>query len=155
MITPTQVDSALKSAGFDILEARDAALDPNPGGIPWFQPLTPSWNVLTQRFQFTWLGMRTTKAALWAMEMVSFFSVFFFWYPFVSFLLLVYFVFFSLLSCLPFLSCLCSVLFPCTYAPFYVRFLLKLLLLHCWSTTLFFSRVVNMRRGTDSPDGEN
>lgn len=71
MITPTQVDSALKAAGFDILEARDAALDPNPGGIPWFQPLTPSWNVLTQRFQFTWLGMRITKAALWVMELVK------------------------------------------------------------------------------------
>lgn len=75
MITPTQVDSALKAAGFDILEARDAALDPNPGGIPWFQPLTPSWNVLTQRFQFTWLGMRITKAALWVMELVSIFLV--------------------------------------------------------------------------------
>ena len=77
MITPTQVDSALEAAGFDILETRDAALDPNPGGIPWFQPLTPSWNVLTQRFQFTWLGMRITKAALWVMELVSFCCVFF------------------------------------------------------------------------------
>lgn len=78
MITPTQVDSALKAAGFDILETRDAALDPNPGGIPWFQPLTPSWNVLTQRFQFTWLGMRITKAALWVMELVSFFLCLYF-----------------------------------------------------------------------------
>lgn len=70
MITPTGVDSALKKSGFEVLETRDAALDPNPGGIPWYQPLTPSWNVFTQRFQFTWLGMRLTKAALYVMEMV-------------------------------------------------------------------------------------
>lgn len=70
MITPAGVDSALKQSGFEVLETRDAALDPNPGGIPWYQPLTPSWNVFTQRFQFTWLGMRLTKAALYVMEMV-------------------------------------------------------------------------------------
>lgn len=70
MITPPEVDSALKASGFEILETRDAALDPNPGGIPWYQPLTPSWNVFTQRFQFNWLGMRLTKAALYVMEMV-------------------------------------------------------------------------------------
>ncbi|CAM9175784.1 unnamed protein product [Ectocarpus sp. 6 AP-2014] len=69
MITPPEVDSALKASGFEILETRDAALDPNPGGIPWYQPLTPSWNVFTQRFQFNWLGMRLTKAALYVMEM--------------------------------------------------------------------------------------
>lgn len=70
MITPTAVDKALVASGFEIVETRDAALDPNPGGIPWYQPLTPSWNVFTQRFQFNWLGLRLTKAALFVMEMV-------------------------------------------------------------------------------------
>lgn len=70
MITPEAVDKALVASGFEMVETRDAALDPNPGGIPWFQPLTPSWNVFTQRFQFNWLGLRLTKAALYVMEMV-------------------------------------------------------------------------------------
>ena len=105
MITPTQVDLALKAAGFDILEARDAALDPNPGGIPWFQPLTPSWNVLTQRFQFTWLGMRITKAALWVMELVR--NVLCFSFTFVSFPFPVFIFSFSFLcyfSCARYVS---------------------------------------------------
>lgn len=71
MITTDKVDVALKAAGFELLETRDAARDPNPGGIPWYLPLTPSWNIFTQRFQFTWLGMRITKAMLWVMELVS------------------------------------------------------------------------------------
>lgn len=70
MIGPQAVDKAIAASGFEIIETRDAALDPNPGGIPWYQPLTPSWNVFTQRFQFNWLGMRLTKAALYVMEMV-------------------------------------------------------------------------------------
>lgn len=70
MIGPEAVDKAIAASGFEIIESRDAALDPNPGGIPWYQPLTPSWNIFTQRFQFNWLGMRLTKAALYVMEMV-------------------------------------------------------------------------------------
>lgn len=80
MITPTEVDKALVASGFELVETRDAALDPNPGGIPWYQPLTPSWNVFTQRFQFNWLGLRLTKAALYVMEMVR--GVFAFWVVF-------------------------------------------------------------------------
>jgi len=34
---------AVEKCGFELLEARDAAEDPNPGGEPWFWPLTPSW----------------------------------------------------------------------------------------------------------------
>ncbi|CAN0252045.1 unnamed protein product [Ascophyllum nodosum] len=70
MITPDKVDAALKASGFELLETRDAAREPNPGGIPWYQPLTPSWNVFTQRFQFNWLGIRLTKAMLWVMELL-------------------------------------------------------------------------------------
>lgn len=64
------VNDALKNAGFEIIETRDMALDSNPRGITWYQPLTPSWNVFTQRFQFNWLGMQLTKAVLWLMELV-------------------------------------------------------------------------------------
>ena len=31
-------------------------------------PLTPSWNPLTQRFQFNWLGLRLTTYSLKIME---------------------------------------------------------------------------------------
>lgn len=71
MCTPSVVDEALTTVGFEVLETRDMALDANPGGIPWYQPLTPSWNVFTQRFQFNWFGMRLTKAIIYVMEMVS------------------------------------------------------------------------------------
>lgn len=70
MCKPQVVNAALNAVGFEVLETRDVALDPNPGGIPWYRPLTPSWNPLTQRFQFNWLGHRLTKAALWVMELV-------------------------------------------------------------------------------------
>ena len=45
---------ALADAGFDIVEARDCALDSLlDGGDPWHTPLTPSWNPLSwPRFQF-------------------------------------------------------------------------------------------------------
>lgn len=62
------VDAAIENVGFEIIETRDAALDANPGGKPWYLPLTPSWNVLTQRFQFTALGMWLTTNILWVME---------------------------------------------------------------------------------------
>ncbi|CAM9951796.1 unnamed protein product [Sphacelaria rigidula] len=65
MCQPSAINSALKRSGFDILEARDMALDDNPGGVTWYYPLTPGWNILSQRFQFNWLGLRLTKAALY------------------------------------------------------------------------------------------
>lgn len=70
MCTPSVVDKALHSAGFELLETRDMALDENPGGVTWYYPLTPGWNVFSQRFQFNWLGRRVTKAILHVMEMV-------------------------------------------------------------------------------------
>ena len=45
--------SALKEAGFEVLDARDVADDvygPAKGGKPWMLPLMPSWNPFTQRF---------------------------------------------------------------------------------------------------------
>jgi sterol 24-C-methyltransferase len=68
MCTPDKVLSALKEAGFEVLESRDMAKDTNPQGISWYHPLTPSWNVLSQRFQFTKFGMALTKSMLWVLE---------------------------------------------------------------------------------------
>ena len=68
MCHTSAVDKAIKKAGFELLESRDVALDENPGGITWYQPLTPSWNVLSQRFQFTGFGMWLTTNLLWVLE---------------------------------------------------------------------------------------
>lgn len=81
--------TALKKAGFEILEERDCVNDEyggwqdpvtgeykcdrqgrryNRGGKPWMLPLMPSWNPFTQRFQFNWFGLRLTKYSLKVME---------------------------------------------------------------------------------------
>lgn len=64
---------AMKKAGFEILHERDMAEDEfgvGKGGKPWYLPLCPSWNPLTQRFQFNWLGTFLTKNILWFMELI-------------------------------------------------------------------------------------
>ncbi|KAL9184905.1 hypothetical protein ACHAXT_002682 [Thalassiosira profunda] len=81
--------AALQKAGFEILEERDLVNDEyggwqdpttgaystakearahHRGGKPWMLPLMPSWNPLTQRFQFNWFGLRLTKYSLKVME---------------------------------------------------------------------------------------
>jgi sterol 24-C-methyltransferase len=61
---------AMKDAGFEILEERDLVNDPiGPRGKVWHLPLLPSWNPLTQRFQFNWLGFRMTNLALQFLEL--------------------------------------------------------------------------------------
>lgn len=81
--------TALKKAGFEILEERDLVNDEyggwqvpetgeyatvkearnhHRGGKPWMLPLMPSWNPFTQRFQFNWFGLRLTKYSLKIME---------------------------------------------------------------------------------------
>ncbi|KAL7532734.1 hypothetical protein ACHAXR_004811 [Thalassiosira sp. AJA248-18] len=81
--------TALKKAGFEILEERDCVNDEYGGwqapatgeystskdarkryrgGKPWMLPLMPSWNPFTQRFQFNWFGLRLTKYSLKVME---------------------------------------------------------------------------------------
>eukprot|EP00657_Telonema_sp_P-1_P007375 TRINITY_DN27201_c0_g1_i1.p1 TRINITY_DN27201_c0_g1~~TRINITY_DN27201_c0_g1_i1.p1 ORF type:complete len:369 (+),score=121.75 TRINITY_DN27201_c0_g1_i1:203-1309(+) len=45
--------AALEKSGFEVLEARDAALDGHEGGDPWYLPLSPSWKPWQwPRFQF-------------------------------------------------------------------------------------------------------
>ena len=60
---------ALEDAGFEVLEDRDLVED-NIGahGKVWHLPLLPSWNPLTQRFQFNWLGFRMTNMAVRVLE---------------------------------------------------------------------------------------
>lgn len=81
--------TAMKKAGFEILEERDLVNDEYGGwqapvtgeytttkearehyrgGKPWMLPLMPSWNPFTQRFQFNWFGLRLTKYSLKVME---------------------------------------------------------------------------------------
>ena len=66
----TQVcDEALKEIGMQMIESRDCALDPNPGGEPWWVILTPSLFSLF-RLQFTTVGYYFMNIVLTFMEMI-------------------------------------------------------------------------------------
>eukprot|EP00928_Gymnodinium_smaydae_P047262 TRINITY_DN3152_c0_g1_i2.p1 TRINITY_DN3152_c0_g1~~TRINITY_DN3152_c0_g1_i2.p1 ORF type:complete len:389 (-),score=82.66 TRINITY_DN3152_c0_g1_i2:291-1457(-) len=64
---------ALKDAGFDVLEVRDAVQDGHlEGGEPWYVPLTPSWNpTLWPRFQFNPVMFRIMPLLLRCAELVG------------------------------------------------------------------------------------
>jgi len=55
MMSTTHCDDSLVKVGFQVVETRDAALDPNPGGEAWYVILTPSFFNLF-RLQFTAIG---------------------------------------------------------------------------------------------------
>jgi len=60
---------AMLAAGFELLEERDMADDDvGVGGKPWMLPLLPSWNPLSQRFQFNWLGFCLTNGLIRTLE---------------------------------------------------------------------------------------
>jgi len=60
---------ALKESGFEVLHQRDMAdAFIGKGGKPWMLPLLPSWNPLSQRFQFNWLGFRLTNGMIRLLE---------------------------------------------------------------------------------------
>merc|ERR1711998_247691 len=63
--------AAVIDSGFEVLEARDCALDGHEGGDPWYRPLTPSWNP-TQwpRFQFNPVMFAVFPYLLKALEAV-------------------------------------------------------------------------------------
>ena len=46
MCHTSECDAALKAVGFELVDARDAALDANPGGEAWYTILTPSYLLL-------------------------------------------------------------------------------------------------------------
>mmetsp|Transcript_103796 Transcript_103796/g.289078 ORF Transcript_103796/g.289078 Transcript_103796/m.289078 type:complete len:389 (+) Transcript_103796:93-1259(+) len=62
--------AALREAGFEVLEARDCALDGHlGGGEAWYVPLTPSWNPLKwPRFQFNPVMFRAMPLVLRTLE---------------------------------------------------------------------------------------
>ena len=63
-------DAALKKVGFEVIETRDAATAPNPGGEAWYKILTPSYYSLF-RLQFTPWGTFLMNRVLNGMEMVG------------------------------------------------------------------------------------
>ena len=54
MASQEECVKALQSVGFEVIEARDMALDERFGGDEWWLTLWPSWNPLSFRFQFNW-----------------------------------------------------------------------------------------------------
>lgn len=63
-----EMDEALKKVGFELVETKDMAREDLRGGEPWYLPLTPSYNIFSQRFQFTDIGMPLTTNVLKVME---------------------------------------------------------------------------------------
>jgi sterol 24-C-methyltransferase len=59
---------AMQDAGFEIITESDLATVQNVQ--PWETPLMPSWNPLSQRFQFNWLGAHITNVAVYLMELL-------------------------------------------------------------------------------------
>lgn len=72
MATQQECVDALTSVGFELIEARDMALDNTYGADPWWLPLYPSNNPFTFRFQLSPVGMATTRAILWFMELIRY-----------------------------------------------------------------------------------
>jgi len=64
---------ALKSVGFEVVEARDVVGDNKlPGGEAWYVPLTPSWHPLKwPRFQFNPIMFNLMPLILRAFELVK------------------------------------------------------------------------------------
>eukprot|EP00928_Gymnodinium_smaydae_P047263 TRINITY_DN3152_c0_g2_i1.p1 TRINITY_DN3152_c0_g2~~TRINITY_DN3152_c0_g2_i1.p1 ORF type:complete len:389 (-),score=86.16 TRINITY_DN3152_c0_g2_i1:374-1540(-) len=65
--------AALRQAGFDVLEVRDAVQDGHlDGGEPWYMPLVASWNpTLWPRFQFNPVMFRIMPLILRCAELVG------------------------------------------------------------------------------------
>jgi sterol 24-C-methyltransferase len=65
---------ALQDAGFELVYEADFASSSGIRGYqhiqPWMTPLLPSWNVLSQRFQFNWLGAIITNIAIYGLELL-------------------------------------------------------------------------------------
>jgi sterol 24-C-methyltransferase len=61
---------ALEEAGFEIIDERDLAAEETVDTSPWMLALLPSWNPLSQRFQFNCLGYRLTNFMIVLLEML-------------------------------------------------------------------------------------
>ena len=65
--TTTVCWKAMQAAGFEPLMEKDLALTPNVQ--VWYTPLMPSWNPLSQRFQFNWFGAIITNIMIYSLEL--------------------------------------------------------------------------------------
>ena len=63
---PHEVDDALRSVGFELVEARDLAAEAPPG-IPWYQPLVGS-GLSFARIRSSTAGRRLSHGSLWLLE---------------------------------------------------------------------------------------
>mmetsp|Transcript_19815 Transcript_19815/g.28495 ORF Transcript_19815/g.28495 Transcript_19815/m.28495 type:complete len:413 (+) Transcript_19815:25-1263(+) len=70
MATQEECVQALRDVGFEIVEARDAALDQTFGGEPWWMPLHPSPNPFSFRFQMHPVGKFFMRNILWTLECI-------------------------------------------------------------------------------------
>ncbi len=62
-----EIDEALRTAGFEILESRELAAAAPPG-IPWYQPLVGSGPFSFAGFRSSPAGRRLTHGTLWLLE---------------------------------------------------------------------------------------
>ncbi|KAG7353351.1 type 11 methyltransferase [Nitzschia inconspicua] len=74
IITCKECLKAFQQAGFNIVEAYDYAESDGYEfrGLakPWYTPLMPSWNPVSQRFQFNWFGAMVTNSAIRMLELL-------------------------------------------------------------------------------------
>lgn len=70
MASQEECVNALKNVGFEVVDARDMALDEIYGGSPWWLHLYPSWNPFSFRFQMTEFGKFLTKNLVWVLELL-------------------------------------------------------------------------------------
>jgi sterol 24-C-methyltransferase len=65
---------AMREAGFEVLHEHDSAelakLEGSKLMDPWETPLMPSWNPLSQRFQFNAVGGPVTNVAIYLLELL-------------------------------------------------------------------------------------
>jgi len=72
MVHTSVCTKALGAVGFEIVEARDCALDDTYGGKTWYSPLTPSWNPFHQPgFQFCPPMKKALPAVLGLLEKIG------------------------------------------------------------------------------------
>ena len=68
IITTRECLQAMRDSGYEVLHEHDLALV--PGVQPWMTPLLPSWNPLSQRFQFNRVGGPLTNVTIRLLELL-------------------------------------------------------------------------------------
>ena len=71
--TMGEVDRALEAAGFEIIEARDRAVDENSAATPWYQPMAARGNTVGSALRRIPLGRKVLTGAFRLAEAVGLF----------------------------------------------------------------------------------